>query len=66
MKTYRTGTLPPDLKSFRHTPRHEYLKETMHSILMLVLMAAIFFLFMLAAISHEPAVYPAGWEEVRG
>ena len=66
MKTYRTGTLPPDLKSFSHTSRHEYLKETLHSILMLVLMAAIFFLFMLAATSHEPAVYPAGWEEVRG
>lgn len=66
MKTFRSGTLPPDLKSFRHTARYEYLKETLHSILMLALMAAIFFLFMFAATSPEPVVYPAGWEEVRG
>lgn len=66
MKTFRSSTLPQDLKTFRHTSRHEYLKETLHSILMLVLMAAIFFLFMFAVTSPEPAVYPAGWEEVHG
>ena len=66
MKTYRTGTLPPDLKSFSLTNRKENLKEAMHTIVTLILMAAIFLLVMIAAVPSEPREYPAGWEEVRG
>jgi len=66
MKTYRTGTLPPDLKSFSMTNRKEMLKEALHTIVSLILMAAIFLLVMIAAVPPEPGEYPAGWEEVRG
>ena len=67
MKTYyRTGTLPPDLKSFSLTNRKENLKEALHTIVTLILMAAIFLLVMIAAVPPEPSVHPAGWEEVRG
>ncbi|MEI6827761.1 MAG: hypothetical protein WCK54_19385 [Desulfuromonadales bacterium] len=63
---YRTGTLPPDLKSFSLTSRKEDLKEVLHTIVTLVLMAAIFLLVMFAAVPPEQREYPAGWEEVRG
>ena len=67
MKTYyRTGTLPPDLKSFSLTNRKENLKEALHTIVTLILMAAIFLLVMIAAVPPEPREYPAGREEVRG
>jgi len=66
MKTYRTGTLPPDLKSFSMTNRKENLKEALHTIVMLILMAAIFLIVMIAAVPPEPREHPAGWEEVRG
>jgi hypothetical protein len=67
MKTYRTGTLPPDLKSFSQANRNEDLKEALHTIVSLILIAAMIFLFMFAAaVPPEPQVYPMGREEVRG
>lgn len=66
MKIYRTGTLPPDLKSFSCEKRHEDLKEVLHAIASLLLIAAMFFMFMIAAAAPEPQVHPVGWEEVRG
>jgi len=66
MKTYRTGTLPPDLKSFSQANRNEDLKEALHTIVALVLMAVIFLLLMFAAVPPEPPVYPMDREEVRG
>lgn len=66
MKTHRSSTLPPDLKSFTLTNRHENLKEALHTVVMLILMAAIFMLVMVADVPPEPREYPAGWEEVRG
>lgn len=66
MKAFRTGTLPPDLKSFSLTNRKENLKEALQTIVTLILMAAIFLLVMIAAVSPEPREYPVGWEEVRG
>ena len=66
MKAFRTGTLPPDLKSFSLTNRKENLKEALETIVTLILMAAIFLLVMIAAVPPEPPVYPVGWEEVRG
>jgi hypothetical protein len=66
MKTFRTGILPPDLKSFSLTNRKENLKEALHTIVTLILMAAIFLLVMIAAVPPEPSVHPVGWEEVRG
>ena len=66
MKAYRTGTLPPDLKSFSLTNRKENLKEALHTIVTLILMAAIFLIVMITAVPPEPRKYPAGWEEVRG
>ena len=62
---YRTGTLPPDLKSYSLTNRKENLKEALRTIVTLILMAEIFLLVMLAAAMPEPMEYPAGWEEVR-
>lgn len=66
MKTYRTGTLPPDLKSFSCVKRHEALKEALYAIASLLLIVALLFMFMIAAAAPEPQVHPAGWEEVRG
>ena len=67
MKTYRTGTLPPDLKSLSQVNRNEDLKEALYTLVSLVLMVALFFMFMFAiAIPSEPQVHPVGWEEVRG
>ena len=63
---YRTGTLPPDLKSFYLTNRKENLKEVLHTIVTLILMAAIFLIVMIAAVQPEPSVHPVGMEEVRG
>lgn len=65
--TYRTGTLPPDLKSFTRENRFENLKEALQTIVSLILIAAMLFMFMItAAAPPEPQVYPKGWEEVRG
>jgi hypothetical protein len=67
MKTYRTGSLPPDLKSFSQENKHEDLKEVLHAIASLILIAAMLIVFMFAAaVPPEPQVYPKGWEEVRG
>jgi len=67
MKIYRTGTLPPDLKSFTRENRYEHLKEVLQTIASLILIAAMLFMFMItAAAPPEPQVYPKGWEEVRG
>lgn len=67
MKIYRTGTLPPDLKSFTRENRYEDLKEVLQTIASLILIAAMLFVFMFAAATPpEPQVYPKGWEEVRG
>ena len=67
MKIYRTGTLPPDLKSFTRENRYEDMKEALQTIASLILIAAMLFVFMFAAAAPpEPQVYPKGWEEVRG
>ena len=66
MKIYRTGTLPPDLKSFSCEKRHEDLKEALHTIASLLLIVALLYVFMIAAAAPEPQINPAGWEEVRG
>ena len=67
MKMYRTGTLPPDLKSFTRENRYEDLKEALQTIASLILIAAMLFVLMLAAAAQpELQVYPKGWEEVRG
>jgi len=66
MKTYRTGTLPPDLKSLSQANRNEDLKEALHTFVVLVLMAVIFLLLMFAAVPPEPPFYPMGREEVQG
>lgn len=66
MRIYRTGTLPPDLKSFSNVKRHEDLKEALHAIASLLLIVAMLFMFMIAAAAPEPQVQPVGWEEVRG
>ena len=66
MKIYRTGTLPPDLKSFTRENRYEDLKEALQTIASLILIAAMLFVFMFAASTPEPQFYPKGWEGVRG
>ena len=66
MRIYRTGTLPPDLKSFSNVKRHEDLKEVIHAIASLLLIVAMLFMFMIVAAAPEPQVHPVGWEEVRG
>lgn len=66
MKIYRTGTLPPDLKSFTRENRYEDLKEALQTIASLILIAALFVFMFAAAAPPEPQVYPKGWEEVRG
>jgi hypothetical protein len=66
MKPTRSGALPPDLKSFTLTNRHENLKEALRTVLMLIFMATIFMLIMSAAVPPEPREYPPGWEEMRG
>lgn len=65
MKIYRSGSLPPDLKSFARMTRHEDQIEAMRTIVALLLMAVILLLVMFVAVPSEPLVYPDGWEEVR-
>ena len=60
MKTCRTGALPPDLKSFSTANRHEELKEALYTIVVLILMVALFWFVLVASVPFEPRGYPAG------
>ena len=65
MRTHRSGTLPPDLKTLSTTSRHEEIRETLEAIATLIAMAAVFLLVMFAAVPPEPFDYPVVVEEVR-